>query len=77
MLLQRGGFAGKKIPAKWRILARSFSKDLNLNPIDDPEENLRALAKRHRELSGSSANWLATYQHAEQVWQKGLEYRKG
>lgn len=52
-----------------------FSIDLNLNPSDNPEENLRALAKRHKELSGSSANWLATYQHAEQVWQKGLEYR--
>jgi hypothetical protein len=53
-----------------------FSKDLNLNLVDDPEENLRALAKRHKELSGSYVNWLATYQHAEQVWQKGLEYRK-
>jgi hypothetical protein len=53
-----------------------FSKDLNLNPVDDPEENLRALAKRHEELSGSYVNWLATYQHAEQVWRKGLEFRK-
>jgi hypothetical protein len=54
-----------------------FSKELDLTPVEDPEENLRALAKRHKELSGSYVNWLATYQHAEQVWRKGLEYQKG
>ena len=54
-----------------------FSKELNLAPVEDPEENLRALAKRHKELSGLYVNWLATYQHAEQVWRKGLEYQKG
>jgi len=53
-----------------------FSKDLGLHPVDDPDENLRVLAKRHKELSGSYVNWLATYQHAEQVWQRGREYRK-
>ncbi len=53
-----------------------FSKDLNLTPVDDPDENLRALANRHAELSGSYVNWLATYQHAEQVWRKGFERRK-
>lgn len=53
-----------------------FSKDLNLTPVEDPDENLRALAKRHAELSGSYVNWLATYQHAEQVWRKGFERRK-
>ena len=53
-----------------------FSKDLNLTLVDDPDENLRALAKRHAELSGSYVNWLATYQHAEQVWRKGFERRK-
>jgi hypothetical protein len=54
-----------------------FSKDLNLNPVDNPDENLRALAKCHKALSGSYVNWLGTYQHAGQVWQKGLEYRNG
>ena len=54
-----------------------FSKALHLQPTADPEENLRALAKRHRELSGRRVNWLGTYHHAEQVWQKGLEYKKG
>ena len=52
-----------------------FSKDLNFTPIDDPDENLRTLAKRHAELSGSYVNWLATYQHAEQIWRKGFERR--
>ena len=54
-----------------------FSKELHLHPTADPEENLRALAKRHKELSGRRVNWLGTYQHAAQVWQKGLEYKKG
>jgi len=67
----------KKHQFKDISLRDRFSKELNLTPVDDPEENLRALAKRHRELSGSCVNWLATYRHAEQVWQKGLEYRKG
>ena len=57
-------------------LPNYFSKDLNLTLVDDPDENLRALAKRHAELSGSYVNWLATYQHAEQVWRKGFERRK-
>ncbi len=53
-----------------------FSQDLNLSPADDPQENLHALAARHTELSGSYVNWLATYQHAEQIWRKGWERRK-
>ena len=53
-----------------------FSKDLNLFPTDDPEKNLHGLAKRHGELSGARVNWLGTYQHAAQVWRKGLEYQK-
>ena len=54
-----------------------FSDELGVNLADDPEANLQALAKRHKELSGSFVNWLATYQHAEQVWRKGLEYQGG
>jgi len=54
-----------------------FSREINLHPVDDPEENLRALAKRHEELSGSRVNWLGTYQHAAQVWLKGLEFNRG
>ncbi len=53
-----------------------FSQELNLHPVDDHEENLKALAKRHKELSGTRVNWLGTYLHAAQVWQKGLEYKK-
>jgi hypothetical protein len=67
----------KKYHLQDRSLPDFFSKDLNLTPVDDPDENLRALAKRHKELSGSYVNWLATYQHAEQVWRKGLEFQKG
>jgi hypothetical protein len=53
-----------------------FSKELHLYPTTEPDENLRALAQRQRELSGTEVNWLGTYQHAAQVWQKGLEYKK-
>lgn len=49
-----------------------FSQELGLHPVDDPDENLRALAKRHKELSGTWVNWLGTYLHAATVWQKGL-----
>jgi hypothetical protein len=54
-----------------------FSQALGLTPTVDADENLRELAKRHKELSGRRVNWLGTYQHAAQVWQKGLEYKKG
>jgi hypothetical protein len=53
-----------------------FSQELCLHPEDDPEENLRALAKRHKELSGTSVNWLGTYLHASTVWQKALQYKR-
>jgi hypothetical protein len=52
-----------------------FSQELGLHAGDDPEENLRALAKRHKELSGTWVNWLGTYLHAATVWQKGLQYK--
>ena len=45
-----------------------FSKDLKLIPVEDPEENLRTLAERHKELSGSYVNRLGIYKHEEQVW---------
>lgn len=50
-----------------------FSEELNLAPTNDLEKNLSELAKRHKELSGAQVNWLGTYQHAAQVWQKGRE----
>lgn len=59
-----------------KTLPDYFSQELNLHPVDDPEENLKAVEKRHKELSGTRVNWLGTYLHAAQVWQKGLEYKK-
>jgi hypothetical protein len=50
-----------------------FSEELGLFPNSNPEENLRALAKRQQELSGSQINWLGTYQHAADIWLKELE----
>lgn len=58
------------------LLPDHFSKDLGLTPGDGADENLRALAGRHAELSGSYVNWLATYQHAEQIWRKSFERQR-
>lgn len=58
------------------LLSDYFSQELNLHPVDNPEENLRALARRHKALSDSSVNWHGTYLHAVKVWQKGLEFKQ-
>lgn len=63
----------RKYQPRKKPLPDYFSKELKLQSAADPEENLRGLAKRHRELSGTQVNWLGTYQHAAQVWLKGLE----
>lgn len=55
------------------LLPDYFSKELNILPTEDPELNLRILAERQRELSGSWTNWLGTYHHAAQVWLMGLK----
>ncbi len=67
---------GQKYQAQKKPLPDYFSKELSLHPTDDLEENLRNLAKRHEELSGARVNWFGTYQHAAQIWRKGLEYQK-
>lgn len=53
-----------------------FSEELGIHPMDDPEDNLRALAKRHKELSSTWVNWLGTYLHAAAIWQKGLQHKR-
>ena len=50
-----------------------FSLELGLQNTEDPTINLQRLAQRHRTLSGAQVNWLGTYEHAIQVWIKGLE----
>ena len=50
-----------------------FSGELDLKFSSDPETNLEILAKRHQVLGREQVNWLGTYQHAVQVWIKGLE----
>ena len=66
---------GKKYQMQ-KTLPDYFSQELDMHPVDDPDENLKSLANRHKELSGTRVNWLGTYLHAAQVWQKGLEYKK-
>jgi hypothetical protein len=59
-----------------RVLPDLFSANIQLQTTADPEQDLQALAKRHETLSGQRINWLGTYQHALQVWMRGLEIRK-
>ncbi len=53
-----------------------FSSELGLQNTGDPTINLQRLAEQHRILSGTQVNWLGTYEHAAQVWIKGLEIQK-
>ncbi|MBT3320732.1 MAG: hypothetical protein HN392_00430 [Anaerolineae bacterium] len=61
----------EKYPELNIILSNYFTNELNLEFTNEPEESLRTLAKRHKELSESHVNWLATYRHAERVWRRG------
>jgi len=54
-------------------LPNLFSDELKLKAIGGPDDKLSLLAQRHQALSGEQVNWLGTYQHAAQVWLKGLE----
>lgn len=64
-------FLAEKYPQLNITLPNHFSDELDICPADNPDENLRALAARHKALSGSYVNWFATYSHAERVWRKG------
>jgi hypothetical protein len=59
-----------------KVLPDLFSKELGLTPNSNPEENLRALAKRQQELSGTHINWLGTYEHAADIWLKEMELQQ-
>jgi hypothetical protein len=61
---------------KKEFLPDYFSSGLGLQNTDDPTINLQRLAERHRKLSGAQVNWLGTYEHAAEVWIKGLEIQK-
>jgi hypothetical protein len=77
VLLQRkhraklGLLAGKK-----QVLSDLFSKTLGFQMTADPDQDLQALARQHEILSGLRINWFGTYQHALQVWMRGLEIKK-
>ncbi len=50
-----------------------FSREFGLPDTGDAREQLHRLAQRHEALSGDRLNWLGTYEHAVQVWLRGLE----
>lgn len=41
-----------------------FSRDLGIKKIGSPEESLKELASRHKEISGLPLNWYGTYHYA-------------
>ncbi|MFQ5615772.1 MAG: hypothetical protein ACE5GO_04835 [Anaerolineales bacterium] len=41
-----------------------FAQELGISSKGDPQERLRRLSRRHRDLTGLAANWFGTYQHA-------------
>jgi hypothetical protein len=67
----------RKYRVREPLLEDYFSEELSLAPDQDPDGNLRALARRHQELSGTRVNWLGTYQHAAKVWFRALEFEHG
>ena len=61
---------------KKQFLPDLFSKALGIRITPDPGQDLSMLARRHQTLSGMKINWFGTYQHALQIWMRGLEIRK-
>lgn len=57
---------GQKYQTDKQILPDYFSKELNLSPTNNPNENLHNLSERHKQLSHTKVNWLGTYEHAVQ-----------
>jgi hypothetical protein len=66
--LRLNGLIGEKTS-----LPDYFSRELGAQITTDPDKNLELLAQRHQVLSSAHVNWLGTYQHAAQVWLRGLE----
>jgi len=48
----------------WRTLPDVFSEELDVPAKGNPLERLELLGKRHRTLTGKTANWVGSYQHA-------------
>lgn len=54
----------REFVSDWKELPDYFSEELGIPTAGSPQDRLRFLGKRHRELTGKAANWLGTYQHA-------------
>jgi hypothetical protein len=53
-----------------------FSGELEVPGQTDPSDALRILARRQRDLTGRSINWLGTYEHGADQLLQVLERRK-
>ncbi|MFO7943461.1 MAG: hypothetical protein R6U51_04080 [Anaerolineales bacterium] len=53
----------EKVP-DWRTLPDVFSEELDVPARENPLEHLDILGKRHRTLTGITANWVGSYQYA-------------
>lgn len=54
----------REFVSNWKDLPDYFSVELGVPAGGSPQDRLRILGQRHRELTGKAANWLGTYQHA-------------
>jgi hypothetical protein len=65
-----------KLLGKKSLLPDLFSTDLKIEISSDPDDNLKKLARCQQLQSHTHINWLGTYEHAIEVWIKGLELQK-
>lgn len=65
-----------KLLGKKNSLPDLFSIDLGIETSTNMQDNLKALAKRQQIRSHTHINWLGTYEHAIEVWMKGLELQR-
>jgi len=54
----------REFVSSWKDLPDYFSVELGVPMGGKPQDRLRILDQRHKELTGKTANWLGTYQHA-------------
>lgn len=50
----------------WLMLPDNFSEELDVPANENPLERLGILGKRHQKLTGKTAHWVGSYQHAAQ-----------
>ena len=63
----------KRYVMNWQSIPDRFLQDLGLPDDDTPLDRLSNLGELHREKTGSSVNWLGTYNHVAERLIRQLE----